>query len=53
MTAWSANAADLWGLREDEVLGEHILDLDLGVKFHALREPIRRRSKERTRSRSC
>ena len=41
VTAWSANAAELWGLREDEVLGEHVLDLDLGVKFHELREPIR------------
>jgi two-component system, chemotaxis family, CheB/CheR fusion protein len=42
VTAWSANATELWGLREDEVRGEHVLDLDLGVEFHSLREPIRR-----------
>ena len=41
VTAWSANAADLWGFREDEVLGEHILDLELGVKLHPLRDAIR------------
>ena len=41
VTAWSPNAAELWGLRADEVGGEHILDLDIGIPVQSLREPIR------------
>jgi two-component system, chemotaxis family, CheB/CheR fusion protein len=41
VTAWSANAAELWGLRADEVSGEHVLDLEIGIPMHPLRDPIR------------
>jgi two-component system CheB/CheR fusion protein len=41
VSAWSAKASELWGLRADEVSGEHVLDLEIGVPMHSLREPIR------------
>jgi two-component system, chemotaxis family, CheB/CheR fusion protein len=41
VTAWSAKAAELWGLRADEVSGEHVLDLEIGVPMHPLRDSIR------------
>jgi two-component system CheB/CheR fusion protein len=39
--AWSAQATDLLGLREDEAEGEHLLNLDIGLPVSALRDPIR------------
>jgi two-component system, chemotaxis family, CheB/CheR fusion protein len=41
VTAWSSNAAELWGVRADEVGGEHVLDLDIGIPVQSLRDPIR------------
>jgi two-component system CheB/CheR fusion protein len=41
ITAWSRAATEAWGLREDEVRGEHLLNLDIGVAVGDLREPIR------------
>ena len=41
ITKWSRAASELWGLREDEVEGEHLLNLDIGVPVGDLREPIR------------
>jgi two-component system CheB/CheR fusion protein len=38
---WNANSTDLWGLRPDEVEGEHFLGLDMGLPVERLREPIR------------
>jgi two-component system CheB/CheR fusion protein len=38
---WSRAATELWGLREDEAEGEHLLNLDIGVDLGNLREPIR------------
>ena len=38
---WSRAAADVWGLRPDEVEGEHFLNLDFGLPVGDLREPIR------------
>jgi two-component system, chemotaxis family, CheB/CheR fusion protein len=38
---WSRAATELWGLREDEVDGMHLLNLDIGVPVADLREPIR------------
>ena len=32
---------ELWGLRDDEVEGEHLLNLDIGIPVGELREPIR------------
>ncbi|HKD94639.1 MAG TPA: CheR family methyltransferase [Gaiellaceae bacterium] len=39
--AWSRRATDLWGLRDDEVEGEHLLNLDIGIAVQRLRDPIR------------
>jgi two-component system CheB/CheR fusion protein len=39
--AWSRRAAELWGLRDDEVEGEHLLNLDIGIPVQRLRDPIR------------
>ena len=38
---WSRAAADVWGLRSDEVVGDHFLNLDFGLTVGDLREPIR------------
>ena len=42
IVAWSRRATDLWGLRDDEVEGEHLLSLDIGIPVQPLRDPIRR-----------
>jgi two-component system CheB/CheR fusion protein len=39
--AWNDAARDLWGLRSEEVNGEHFLNLDIGLPFEPLRGPIR------------
>lgn len=39
--AWNHKMEDLWGLRADEVLGEHLLNLDIGLPVAELRQPIR------------
>jgi two-component system, chemotaxis family, CheB/CheR fusion protein len=39
---WNAHAEDLWGLRSDEVVGEHLLGLDIGLPVERLKVPIRR-----------
>lgn len=41
VVAWSRPAADLWGLRDDEAEGEHLLNLDIGIPVQRLRDPIR------------
>jgi len=41
VVAWSRRAADLWGLRDHEVEGEHLLNLDIGIPVQRLRDPIR------------
>jgi two-component system CheB/CheR fusion protein len=39
--AWNDAARDLWGLRSDEVNGQHFLNLDIGLPLEPLRTPIR------------
>ena len=39
--AWSSRATELLGLRDDEVEGQHLLNLDVGLPVRTLREPIR------------
>jgi two-component system, chemotaxis family, CheB/CheR fusion protein len=39
--AWNDQASDLWGLRIDEVLGQHLLNLDIGLPVGKLRDPLR------------
>ncbi|HEX7263224.1 MAG TPA: CheR family methyltransferase [Candidatus Dormibacteraeota bacterium] len=38
---WNDRAADLWGLRSDEVVGESFFDLDIGMPVKELRPMIR------------
>ncbi|HET7566502.1 MAG TPA: CheR family methyltransferase [Gaiellaceae bacterium] len=42
VVAWSRQATGLWGLRDDEVEGEHLLNLDIGIQVQKLRDPVRR-----------
>ncbi|GAA3084239.1 CheR family methyltransferase [Streptomyces rectiviolaceus] len=39
--SWNRGAADLWGLRADEVLGEPFFELDFGLPTDVLREVVR------------
>jgi two-component system CheB/CheR fusion protein len=38
---WNGHAEDLWGLRVDEAVGQHILSLDIGLPLDQLRPGIR------------
>jgi len=37
---WNDVAADLWGLRADEVSGKHLFGLDIGLPVEQLKQPI-------------
>jgi two-component system CheB/CheR fusion protein len=37
---WNDVAADMWGLRQDEVQGKHFLGLDIGLPVQQLRQPL-------------
>jgi two-component system, chemotaxis family, CheB/CheR fusion protein len=39
--AWNGRAEDLWGIRTDEAVGEHLMNLDIGLPVEQLRQPIR------------
>jgi two-component system CheB/CheR fusion protein len=39
--AWNPQAEDLWGLRADEVQGQHFLNLDIGLPVEKLVGEIR------------
>ena len=39
--AWNSRAEDLWGVRTDEALGEHLMNLDIGLPLDQLRHPVR------------
>lgn len=41
VTAWSAAATELWGLRDVEVDGEYFLNLNIGLPVGDLRDPLR------------
>lgn len=38
---WNERAADLWGLRSDEVVGQPFFDLDVGLPVKDLRNMVR------------
>src|SRR5207245_7600401 len=38
---WNDHAYDLWGLREDEVVGTHFMNLEFGLPVGSLRPVIR------------
>jgi two-component system CheB/CheR fusion protein len=42
ITAWNDAARELWGLHSQEVQGEHLLNLDIGLPVDKLRAPIRK-----------
>jgi two-component system, chemotaxis family, CheB/CheR fusion protein len=39
--SWNRRAEDLWGMRSAEVVGEHFLNLDIGLPFEQLRPLLR------------
>jgi len=39
---WNRRAEDLWGLRPEEAIGQHFLNLDIGLPTERLRPMIRR-----------
>ncbi|HVV09891.1 CheR family methyltransferase [Amycolatopsis sp.] len=39
--AWNAGAEELWGVRRDEAMGEHLLNLDIGLPVAELRPAVR------------
>jgi two-component system CheB/CheR fusion protein len=41
VNAWNQGAEELWGLRGEEVQGEHFLILDIGLPLHELRPALR------------
>ena len=40
--SWNDRAGDLWGLWEDEVVGQHLMNLDIGLQVEILHKAIRR-----------
>jgi two-component system CheB/CheR fusion protein len=38
---WNTQAEDLWGLRFDEITGQSLLGLDIGLAVEKLKQPIR------------
>ncbi|GIE97436.1 CheR family methyltransferase [Paractinoplanes rishiriensis] len=38
---WNRRAEDLWGLRSEEAVGQHLLNLDIGLPFEKLRPLLR------------
>jgi two-component system CheB/CheR fusion protein len=40
VTVWNERAADLWGLRTDEVVGKSFFDLDIGLPTEEMRQMI-------------
>jgi two-component system CheB/CheR fusion protein len=41
VTAWNRRAEDLWGLRPNEAVGHHLLNLDVGIAFEQVRPLLR------------
>ena len=38
---WNERAAELWGLRADEVRGRHLMNLDIGLPLELVHKPLR------------
>jgi two-component system CheB/CheR fusion protein len=41
VTVWNHRSEELWGLRPEEAIGRHFLNLDIGLPVEDLRSPIR------------
>jgi two-component system CheB/CheR fusion protein len=39
--SWNKQAQELWGMREDEVIDQHFLNLDIGLPVHQLAKMVR------------
>ena len=39
--AWNSRAEELWGVRTDEAVGAHLMNLDIGLPVEQLRQPLR------------
>ena len=48
-SVWNRQAEELWGLRPEEAVGQHFLNLDIGLPTDQLRPLIRRRAGRRGR----
>jgi two-component system CheB/CheR fusion protein len=46
--AWNSRAEDLWGVRTDEAVGEHLMNLDIGLPVERLHQPIRAQLSDHT-----
>jgi len=46
---WSSGAEDLWGVRQEEAVGQHLLNLDIGLPVDRLKPAIRQVLYEGTR----
>jgi two-component system CheB/CheR fusion protein len=42
ITLWNERAEDLWGLRAEEVQGQSLLELDIGLPVQELEKPVKR-----------
>ncbi len=42
ITVWNRGAAELWGLRNDEADGQHLLNLDMGLPLAEIRPLVRK-----------
>jgi two-component system, chemotaxis family, CheB/CheR fusion protein len=41
VTGWNDAAFELWGLRHEEALGRHLMNLDIGLPVEQLHKPVR------------
>jgi two-component system CheB/CheR fusion protein len=41
VVAWNARSEDLWGIRADEAVGEHLFNLDIGLPLEPIRPVLR------------
>jgi two-component system CheB/CheR fusion protein len=39
--AWNRGAEELWGVRREETVGQHFMNLDIGLPVETLRRSIR------------
>lgn len=39
--AWNHHSTDLWGLRPEEAVGKHLINLDIGLPVDQLKQPLR------------
>lgn len=41
ISAWNEGARELWGVRQDEVVGKNLLNLDIGLPLEEMRTQLR------------